>query len=141
MNIDSIERGVVIDHIDSGRGMEIVRLLDLEKLTCPVAVIRNARSGKSGKKDIIKIEDEIDVDLDVLGFIDPNITVNVIMNGKIVEKKRIAPPHRVVNVVSCKNPRCITSTERGLPQIFRRADEADVYRCTYCEQEYQPSEA
>lgn len=140
MNIDSIERGVVIDHINAGKGMEIVRLLGLEKLTCPVAVIRNARSGKTGKKDIIKIEDEIDLDFDVLGFIDPSITVNVIVNGHITQKKRIAPPHKVVNVVQCKNPRCITSTERGLPQVFRRADEDDVYRCTYCEQEYQRGE-
>ncbi|MDL2325367.1 aspartate carbamoyltransferase regulatory subunit [Ruminococcaceae bacterium OttesenSCG-928-A16] len=140
MNIDSIERGVVIDHIDAGKGMELVRLLHLDKLTCPVAVIRNARSSKTGKKDIIKIEDEIDLDFDVLGFIDPSITVNIIVNGHIVEKKRIAPPHRVVNVVQCKNPRCITSVERELPQIFRRADESSVYRCAYCEQEYQQPE-
>lgn len=138
MNIDSIERGVVIDHIDAGKGMELVRLLDLDKLTCPVAVIRNARSGKSSRKDIIKIEDEIDLDFDVLGFIDPTITVNIIVNGHIIEKRRIAPPDRVVNVVSCKNPRCITSVETELPQIFKREDESSVYRCDYCEQEYQP---
>ncbi len=137
MNIDSIARGVVIDHIEAGRGMEIVRLLELDKLICPVAVIRNARSGKTGRKDIIKIEDEIDLNLDVLGFIDPNITVNVIVGGKIVEKKRLAPPDQVVNVVRCKNPRCITSVERELPQIFRRAESDQHYRCIYCEQEYQ----
>lgn len=140
MNIDSIERGVVIDHIEAGKGMEIVKLLGLDHYKGPIAVIRNARSGKSGKKDIIKIEDETDLNLDVLGFIDPNITVNVITGGVIVEKKRIAPPNRVVNVVKCKNPRCITSAERELPQIFRRAAEDAVYRCAYCEQEYQPAE-
>lgn len=140
MNIDSIERGVVIDHIEAGKGMELVRLLELEKLTCPVAVIRNARSGKSGKKDIIKIEDEVDLDFDVLGFIDPNITVNIIVNDHIVEKRRIAPPQTIVNVVSCKNPRCITSVEKELPQIFRREDESSLYRCDYCEQEYQPTD-
>ena len=137
MNIDSIERGVVIDHIDAGRGMEIVRLLELDNLSCPVAVIRNARSGKTGRKDIIKVEDEIDVNFDVLGFIDPDITVNIIVGGKIVEKRRLAPPSQVVNVVHCKNPRCITSVERELPQIFRRAEAEKVYRCIYCEQEYQ----
>lgn len=136
MNIDSIERGVVIDHIEAGKGMEIVRLLRLDDMTCPVAVIRNARSSKSGRKDIIKIEEEIDLNLDVLGFIDPNITVNVIVGGRITEKKRMAPPNEVVNVVTCKNPRCITSVERGLPQIFRRAKGGDKYRCAYCEQEY-----
>ena len=140
MNIDSIERGVVIDHIDAGRGMEIVRLMELDKLNCPIAVIRNARSGKTGRKDIIKIEDEIDLNLDVLGFIDPDITVNVIVGAKIVEKKRIAPPTQVVNVVKCKNPRCITSTERELPQVFRRRPGSEWYRCAYCEQEYQPVE-
>lgn len=138
MNVDSIERGVVIDHIAPGKGMEIVRLLNLERMTCPVAVIRNARSSKSEKKDIVKIEDEIDLDLNVLGFIDPNITVNIIVNGRITEKKRMAPPLRVTNVVKCKNPRCITSVERELDQIFARSEEGDVYRCSYCEQEYQP---
>ncbi len=136
MNIDSIERGVVIDHIAAGKGMEIVRLLELEDMTCPVAVIRNARSGKTGRKDIIKIEDEVDVNLDVLGFIDPHITVNVIQGGRIVEKKRMALPEQVVNVVKCKNPRCITTVERGLPQIFHRQPGSEVYRCHYCEQEY-----
>lgn len=136
MNVDSIEKGVVIDHIAAGKGMEIVRLLNLEEKTCPIAVIRNARSSKSDRKDIIKIEDNLDVDLDVLGFIDPNITVNYIDNGHIIKKTRIAPPLSVINVVKCKNPRCITSTERELPQIFRRAEGSDIYRCIYCEQEY-----
>ena len=140
MNIDSIENGLVIDHIEAGKGMEIVRLLELEKMTSPVAVIRNARSNKMGKKDIIKIENETDINLDVLGFIDPNITVNVIKNGHKQQKKRIAPPAEVVNVVECKNPRCITTTERELAQRFRRASGNGVYRCVYCETEYQPTE-
>ncbi len=138
MNIDSIERGVVIDHIEAGKGMEIVRLLKLDKLSCTVAVIRNARSNKTKSKDIIKIEDEIDVNLDVLGFINPNITVNIIVDGKISAKKRLTPPKQVVNVVQCKNPRCITSAERGLDQIFRCTEEGQHYHCVYCEQEYQP---
>lgn len=137
MNVDSIDKGVVIDHIAAGKGMEIVRLLNLEEKTSPVAVIRNARSSKSGRKDIIKIEDDLDVDLEVLGFIDPNITVNYIDNGRIVKKTRIAPPDKVVNVVKCKNPRCITSTERDLPQIFCKTEGTEIYRCHYCEQEYQ----
>ncbi len=118
MNIDSIEGGVVIDHIEAGKGMEIVRLLNLDKLSCTVAVIRNARSGKTTSKDIIKIEDEIDVNLEVLGFINQNITVNIIVDGKIAAKKRLTPPTQEVNVVKCKNPRCITSVDRGLHQIF-----------------------
>lgn len=137
MKIDSIERGLVIDHITAGRGMEIIRLLNLEKLTCTVALIRNAKSVKSGSKDIIKIQDNLDINLDVLGFVDPTITVNIIDGGVIVGKKRMQPPSQVVNVVKCKNPRCITSTETGLPQVFRRAQTGDVYRCVYCEQEYQ----
>ena len=137
MNIDSITNGYVIDHIAAGKGMDVVRLLDLENRDCPVAVIRNARSRKMGRKDIIKIEeDPDDVNIDVLGFIDPNITVTVIKNSEIVQKKKIAPPEEVVNVVKCKNPRCITSIERELPQVFRREAGDDAYRCIYCEQEY-----
>lgn len=139
MNIDSIENGLVIDHIDAGKGMEIVKLLELEKMTTPVAVIRNVRSNKMGKKDIIKIENETDINLDVLGFIDPQITVNVIKNGKKVEKKSMNPPEEVVNVVKCKNPRCITTTERELAQRFRRQAAGGVYRCVYCETEYTPT--
>lgn len=139
MNIDSIERGVVIDHIAAGRGMELVRLLGLEELTCPVAVILNARSSKSSKKDIIKIEDEIDLNLDVLGFIDPNITVNIIMGGHITEKRRMAPPKEITNVAKCKNPRCITTSEQGLKQQFRRVGNSGVYRCVYCEHAYSSS--
>ena len=137
LNIDSLERGVVIDHIKAGKSMEIYRVLELDKLDCSVAIIKNARSKKSERKDIIKIEDRIDIDLDVLGYIDPNITVNIIDGGKIVEKKKLTLPARVVNVVKCKNPRCITSVEQELDHVFALTEKG-VYRCIYCEQEYQP---
>ena len=128
LNIDSLEKGVVIDHIESGKSMEIYRVLELDKLDCSVAIIKNARSKKSGRKDIIKIEDRIDIDLDVLGFIDPNIT----------EKKHLQLPERIVNVAKCKNPRCITSVEQELDHVFVLTDpEKGVYRCMYCEQEYK----
>ncbi len=140
MNVDSLQKGLVIDHIQAGKSMEIYRFLDLDRLDCSVAVIKNARSGKSGKKDIIKIEDKIDVDLDVLGFIDPNITVNVVEGGRITRKRKLQLPAQVTNVAKCKNPRCITSIEQELPHIFKLSEEGDrrVYRCIYCEQEYNP---
>ena len=142
LNIDSLERGLVIDHIEAGKSMEIYKFLNLDKLDCSVAIIKNARSKKTGKKDIIKIEDTLDIDLDVLGFVDPNITVNVIYGGRIVEKKHLTMPKQVVNVVRCKNPRCITSIEQELPQVFNLVEGAGgdhpVYRCAYCEQEYSP---
>ena len=138
LNIDSLEKGVVIDHIESGKSMEIYRVLELDKLDCSVAIIKNARSKKSGRKDIIKIEDRIDIDLDVLGFIDPNITVNIIDGGHIIEKKHLQMPERIVNVAKCKNPRCITSVEQELDHVFVLTDpEKGVYRCMYCEQEYK----
>ncbi len=137
MHVDSIERGLVIDHITAGKGMDIVNLLELDKMDCPVAVIRNARSGKTGRKDIVKIEDEVDINLDVLGFVDPKITVNVIVGSQIVEKRRLAHPKKVVNVAKCMNPRCITSTERELDQIFEWQETSEVYRCAYCEQAYE----
>ena len=138
LNIDSLEKGVVIDHIESGKSMEIYRVLELDKLDCSVAIIKNARSKKSGRKDIIKIEDRIDIDLDVLGFIDPNITVNIIDGGHIIEKKHPQLPERIVNVAKCKNPRCITSVEQELDHVFVLTDaEKGVYRCLYCEQEYK----
>ena len=138
LNIDSLEKGVVIDHIESGKSMEIYRVLELDKLDCSVAIIKNARSKKSGRKDIIKIEDRIDIDLDVLGFIDPNITVNIIDGGHIIEKKHLQLPERIVNVAKCKNPRCITSVEQELDHVFVLTDpEKGVYRCMYCEQEYE----
>ena len=128
----------MIDHIESGKSMEIYRVLELDKLDCSVAIIKNARSKKSGRKDIIKIEDRIDIDLDVLGFIDPNITVNIIDGGHIIEKKHLQLPERIVNVAKCKNPRCITSVEQELDHVFVLTDpEKGVYRCMYCEQEYK----
>ena len=134
LNIDSLEKGVVIDHIESGKSMEIYRVLELDKLDCSVAIIKNARSKKSGRKDIIKIEDRIDIDLDVLGFIDPNITVNIIKDGERVEKRQLKLPETITNVIHCKNPRCITSVEQELPQVFKLTDrERRIYRCLYCE--------
>lgn len=137
MNVDSVDKGLVIDHIQAGKCMEIYKILELGKLDCSVAIIKNARSKKSGKKDIIKIEDKIDIDLDVLGFIDPNITVNIVEDGKIIHKKHLTMPREVTNVARCKNPRCITSIEQDLPHVFRLVEGArTTYRCVYCEQEY-----
>ena len=137
LNIDSLKKGVVIDHIAAGKSMEIYKVLDLDRLDCSVAIIKNARSNKSGRKDIIKIEDRIDIDLDVLGFIDPDITVNIIEDGRIVEKKQLQLPQKIVNVARCKNPRCITSVEQELDHVFVLADaKKGIYRCAYCEQVY-----
>ena len=136
LNIDSIENGIVIDHITAGLGMRIYELLELDKLDTCVAIIKNAKSEKYGKKDIIKIEGVMNIDLDVLGFIDDNATVCTIVNGRLASKKKPPLPQRLVNVVSCKNPRCITSVE-NVDQIFVLCDEqAHRYRCQYCEQEY-----
>ena len=140
MNVDSLEQGIVIDHIQAGKSMEIYKIMQLGKLDCSVAIIKNAKSKKSGKKDIIKIEHTTDVDFDVLGFIDPNITVNIIRDGKIAEKKHMHMPQQVVNVVQCKNPRCITSVEQELPHVFKLVD-GDKYRCIYCEEEYRPGKS
>ena len=134
LNIDSIENGIVIDHITAGRGMRVYELLELDKLDTCVAIIKNARSSKFGRKDIIKIEGMTGVDLDVLGFIDDHATVCVIRDGKLAEKKRPHLPKKLVNIVSCKNPRCITSVE-DVDQIFNLVDEkSHRYRCQYCEQ-------
>ncbi len=134
MNIDSIKNGYVIDHIQAGKGMQIYELLKLNKLDCQVAIITNAKSQKSGKKDIIKIDKDIPINLDTLGFIDHNITVNVVKDDKIVEKKKINLPEKIVNVAKCNNPRCITSVEKNLDQIFVLTDkEKAIYRCKYCE--------
>jgi len=137
LNIDSLERGIVIDHIKAGSGMWLYQLLNLDRMECCVAIIKNARSNKLGKKDIIKVEDMLDLDLDILGYIDPNITIAVIDEGKIIEKKRLVPPKMLRNVIRCKNPRCITSTEDGADHIFRLTEGQDGphYRCIYCEQE------
>lgn len=134
MNIDSIKNGIVIDHITAGKGMDIYNLLELDKLDCSIAIIKNVASSKMGKKDIIKIDADIEINMDILGYTDPGVTVNIIKNGVRVEKKSIALPSRLVNVITCKNPRCITSTEQELPQIFNLTDEKNrVYRCAYCE--------
>jgi len=136
MNIDSIKRGIVLDHIKAGRSMDIYKSLHLDELECSVAIIKNVKSNAMGRKDIIKIDDDINIDLDVLGYIDPGITVNVIEDGVIVEKKHLALPLRLVNVIRCKNPRCITSVEPELDQIFRLTDEnRQIYRCVYCDSE------
>ena len=138
MNIDSIQNGVVLDHIQAGKSMEIYKYLHLDELDCSVAIIKNVRSGRMGKKDIIKIDSPMEVDLDVLGYIDPNITVNIIRDGIRVEKKKLELPERLVNVTHCKNPRCITVAESQLDSIFVLADrENRVYRCAYCEAEKQ----
>ncbi len=134
MNIDAIKNGIVIDHITAGKGMRIYSLLGLDSLDCSVALIKNVSSRKMGKKDIIKIDSDFDVDTDILGFVDPDVTVNIIKDGRTVEKKTIALPERLTNVLTCKNPRCISATEQELPQIFRLTDRANrVYRCLYCE--------
>ncbi len=136
MNIDSIQNGVVIDHIKSGKSMDIYRYLHLDELDCQVAIIKNARSEHMGRKDIIKIDTPMEVDLDVLGYIDPDITVNIIQDGKLVEKKHLALPEKLVNVIHCKNPRCITTTEQELKHVFRLANrEKQIYRCIYCDSE------
>ncbi len=136
MNIDSIKRGIVIDHIHAGRSMEIYNYLHLDELECSVAIIKNVKSSLMGRKDIIKIDDDISVDLDVLGYIDPDVTINIIEDGRIVEKKHIALPEQLVNVIHCKNPRCITSVEPELDHVFKLADRARrIYRCAYCEAE------
>ena len=136
MNIDSIKRGIVLDHIRAGRSMEIYKYLHLDELECSVAIIKNVKSNAMGRKDIIKIDEDITIDLDVLGYIDPGITVNIIEDGRIAEKKHLELPQRLVNVIRCKNPRCITSVEPGIDQIFRLADkERQVYRCIYCDTE------
>ncbi len=136
MNIDSIHSGIVLDHIKAGKAMEIYHYLHLDRLDCPVAIIKNVKSNKQGKKDIIKVDADIDIDLDVLGYIDPGITVNIIKNDVRVEKKRLVLPERLVNVISCKNPRCITTVEQEIDQIFKLADPATGrYRCAYCEAE------
>lgn len=134
MNIDSIINGIVLDHITAGKSMEIYQLLGLEQLDCSVAIIKNAHSNRTGKKDIIKIDQILDIDLDALGYVDPDITVNIIKDGKTVEKKHLELPQRITGVLKCKNPRCITSTEQELPQIFELRDrEHAIYRCLYCE--------
>ncbi len=134
MNIDSIQNGIVIDHITAGKGMEIYRLLGLGELDCQVAIIKNAVSRKMGRKDMIKIAADIPVNTDILGYVDPGVTVDVIREGVLVEKKKTELPARLTNVVFCRNPRCITTTEQELPHIFLLTDRKNrEYRCLYCE--------
>ncbi len=138
LNISGLKEGIVLDHIKAGKSMEIYKYLGLDKVNTEVAIIKNARSNKMGRKDIIKIEGGLDeIDLDVLGFVDHNITVNIIRDSKIIEKKTLSLPQRITNVLHCKNPRCITSIEQGLPHIFFLSDEeSQTYRCLYCEEKY-----
>lgn len=132
MKIDEIENGIVFDHITAGKGMTVYNTLHLNKLSCQVAIIQNARSNKMGAKDIIKINDLIDINLDVLCYIDKNITVNIIKNGKSVEKKNLSLPKTLTNVIKCSNPRCICNNE-DIDHIFTLVDESGTYRCLYCE--------
>ena len=134
MTVDSIKNGIVIDHIEAGKGMKIYRFLNLDRLTCPVALIKNVVSAQKGKKDIIKIDGTLDIDLGVLGYLAPGITINIIRDGKIARKMHPQLPETVTDVIRCKNPRCITSTEQELPHMFCLTDrENRVYRCLYCE--------
>ena len=134
MNIDSIKNGIVIDHIQAKKAFSIYNALKLGDLDCSVAIITNVKSQKMGKKDIIKIDKNIDLDLSLLGYLDPNITINIIENDKRVEKKHLEPPEEVVNIIKCKNPRCITTTEQELKHVFVLTDkDKKIYRCKYCE--------
>ena len=134
MVIDAISNGIVLDHIRAGHSMELYRILNLDKLQSSVAVLKNVTSRKMGRKDIIKIDEIIDLNFDVLGYVDPGITVSIVRDGKLDRKFSVELPERVTNVIRCKNPRCITSTEQELPHIFKLTDrEKRVYRCIYCE--------
>ena len=137
MIVDQIENGIVLDHIKAGYSMLIYNYLGLNDLDCTVAIIKNVKSSKMGKKDIIKIDSLIDINFDILGYIDANITVNVIRDGKLVKKQKLELPETLINVIKCKNPRCITSIEQDLDHIFVLTDaEKQVYRCKYCEEKY-----
>ena len=139
LNISGLKEGIVLDHIQAGKSLDIYYHLGLDKLECQVAIIKNAKSNKMGRKDIIKIEGALDnLDLKVLGYIDHNITVNIIKDDRIIEKKRLKLPKKITNVIHCKNPRCITSIEQELDQIFYLTDEdSQIYRCKYCEEKYK----
>ena len=138
MNVDGVNNGIVLDHIHAGKSMEIYRILRLDKFTCSVAVIQNVTSEKYGKKDIIKIDEDIDINLDVLGYIDPNITVNRVRDGKLSRKEHLELPEMVTDIIKCKNPRCITSVEQEVVHKFRLADrEKRIYRCIYCDAEHK----
>ena len=134
MIVGQIKDGIVLDHITAGNGMNIYNVLKLGELDCTVALIKNADSNKMGKKDIIKIGTLLDLDLDILGYLDPGITVNIVRNGSVAERRKLELPERVVGVIKCKNPRCITSVEREIVHEFKLTDrEKKIYRCIYCE--------
>ena len=134
MNIDGVSNGIVLDHITAGCSMKIYKYLHLDDLSCSVAVIKNVRSNRLGKKDIIKIDSDIDLDMAVLGYVDPNITVNIIKNNTLAEKRSLSLPETLVNIIKCKNPRCITTTEQEIDHIFKLVDrESKLYRCIYCD--------
>ena len=134
MVIDAIKNGIVIDHITAGKAMELYRILGLGKLDCTVAILKNVVSAKHGRKDIIKIDQIMELDWDVIGYVDPNITVNIINDGVRVEKRQLKLPETITNVIRCKNPRCITSVEQELPHVFRLTNrDTHEYRCLYCE--------
>ena len=138
INISGLNQGVVIDHIQAGGAMKIYEYLNMEKLDCQVAIIKNAKSNKMGRKDIIKIEGPIQIDLNVLGILDHNITINIIENDKIVRKHTLELPDEVTNIIRCKNPRCITSIEQELPHKFKLTDRKNrIYRCIYCESKFK----
>lgn len=140
LNIGGLNEGIVMDHIHAGGAMEIYNYLQLEKLDCSVAIIKNAKSNKMGRKDIIKIDGPIDLDFDMLAVLDKNITIDVIKDGVIIEKRKLNMPEHVTNIIKCKNPRCITSVEQELPHKFKLTNrEKGVYRCEYCEQSFRQS--
>ena len=138
LNIDEIQNGIVIDHITAGKAMELYNILGLDKLDCTVAILKNVTSGKLGRKDIIKIDDRIDIDLDVLGYIDSNITVNLVKDGQLEKKLHLELPQTLRNVIKCKNPRCITTVEQEIVHTFRLTDRSKkAYRCIYCDAEHR----
>ena len=138
MNIDGVNTGIVLDHIKAGKSMQIYHYLGLDKLDCSVAVVQNVRSSKYGKKDIIKIDDEIELDFEMLGYIDSNITINRVKDGKLLKKEHLELPETLTDVIKCKNPRCITSVEQEITHVFKLADrEKKIYRCAYCDVEHK----
>lgn len=138
MNVDGVSTGIVLDHIQAGKSMQIYKLLRLDELDCSVAIIQNAVSTKYGRKDIIKIDERIELDMDVLGYVDPNITINLVKEGKLEVKTHLELPQTLTNVLTCRNPRCITSVEQGAKQRFYLADkEKKIYRCAYCDVEHE----
>lgn len=138
MNVDGVRNGIVLDHIAAGKSMEIYRLLNLDQLSCSVAVLQNVQSKKYGIKDMIKIDEMIDINLDIIGYIDPNITINIVKDNELVSKKHLSLPEKLDNVIFCKNPRCITSVEQEIVHSFRLADaEKRIYRCVYCDAEHK----